>query len=187
MRKYRLSIVVVLAALGVWYGAFYILTGYRKPDVPFVTTPPAVVNTMIELGAIGPTDTVYDLGCGDGRLVIAATKRYPTIRGVGIDIDPERTAEARTAATAAGVADRVTIIRNDLFREDISGANVVLMYLMASINERLIPQFNTMKPGSRIVSHAFRIPGIKAKETRQISVDGLDHSVYLYITPLERE
>lgn len=187
LRRYRLSLLLVCLAVAAWPVAYYILTGYRTPDVPYVTTPPAVVEAMVDLAALRPGDVVYDLGCGDGRLVIAAARRHPEVRGVGIDIDPARTAEAREAAAAAGVADRVRVVRNDLFREDLTPATVVLMYLMPGVNERLVPEFDKLRPGSRIVSHWYRVPGLRPAEVRQVNAGGMDHPVYLYVTPLVRE
>ena len=99
--RLRLSYVIVFLAVAAWPVAFYILTGYRTPDVPFVTTPPEVVEAMLDMAEIRPDDVVYDLGCGDGRMVIAAARRHP-IRGVGIDIDPERVAEARSSRGSGG-------------------------------------------------------------------------------------
>ncbi|MBX9627608.1 MAG: methyltransferase domain-containing protein [Gemmataceae bacterium] len=183
-----LPVAALLALLGVgWWVAFRELASYRTPDVPFVTTPPEVVEAMLDAAAVRDGDVVYDLGCGDGRLVIGAARRSAGVKGVGIDIDPDRVAEARAAAEVAGVADRVTFRRADLFDEDFRPATVVLMYLMTTVNERLVPQFDRMRPGTRIVSHHFRIPGIKPAEKRMIPADGLEHPVFVYVTPLERE
>ena len=126
----------------------------RAPDVFYVPTPPAVVDAMLEMAGVTAADVVYDLGCGDGRIPIAAAERYGA-RGVGIDIDPKRIAEARENAKAAGVADRVTFLNEDLFSSDISAATVVTLYLLPSLNEKLIPKLKALRPGTRIVSHAF--------------------------------
>ena len=187
MWRYRYSLLIVGLAVLAWPLAFYILTSYRIPDVPFVRTPPEVVDAMVDLAELKPNEVVYDLGCGDGRLVIAAMKRDETLRGVGIDIEPERITEATAAAEEAGVAARIRFVRNDLFREDFRPADVILMYLMTSVNERLIPQFERLKPGSRIVSHAFKIPGIRPTKVIDVKTTGLDYKVYLYVTPLEHE
>lgn len=182
-------VLVLLALLGAgWWVAFKELASRRTPDVPFVTTPSEVVEAMLDLAAVRDGDVVYDLGCGDGRLVIAAARRAGGVSGVGIDIDPDRVAEARAAAAAAGVADRVEVRQADLFDADLRPASVVLMFLLPSVNERLVPEFDRMRPGTRIVSHNFRIPGIKPAETRTVRAsDHLDHPVYLYVTPLVRE
>lgn len=183
-----LSWLVVLALLAVgWWFAFRVLTSYRIPDVPFVTTPPEVVDAMIDLADLKPQDIVYDLGCGDGRLILAAAQRQ-NIRGIGIDIDPERVAEAREAIREAGLSDRVRILRNDLFRESFRDGNAVLMFLNPSVLERLLPEFEQLRPGSRIVSHHYRIPTIRPEKTLQVNDStGLEHPVHLYITPLKRE
>jgi SAM-dependent methyltransferase len=127
----------------------------RTPDVHFVPTPHHVVEAMLRLTAVGPSDLVYDLGSGDGRIPIAAAKRFGA-RGVGIDIDPVRVKEARANAEAQGVADRVRFLRQDLFRTDFSEATVVTLYLLPSLNVKLRPLlFRSLKPGTRIASHAF--------------------------------
>jgi len=127
----------------------------REPDVFYVPTPQPVVDEMLRLAKVTSTDVVYDLGCGDGRIPITAAKAYGA-RGVGIDIDPKRIAEANENAKAAGVADKVTFLNQDLFTSDISQATVVTLYLLPSLNERLMPKLKKdLKPGTRIVSHAF--------------------------------
>jgi methylase of polypeptide subunit release factors len=187
MKRYRTFLLLLVSTLVMWAVAFYILTSYRTPDVPYVQTPPEVVEAMVDLADLQPNELVYDLGCGDGRLVIAAMKRDKSLRGVGIDIDPERIAEAKQAAEQAGVSEQIRFVRNDLFREDFRSADVILMFLMTSVNEQLLPQLKRLKPGSRIVSHAFRIPGIRATKTITVPTAHLEHTVHLYVTPLQRE
>ena len=127
----------------------------RGPDVIFVPTPDEVVDAMLKLAAVTAKDTVYDLGCGDGRIVIAAAQKYGA-RGVGIDIDPERIDEARANARAAGVTDRVQFLVGDLFKSDFSPATVVTLYLLPVINQRLRPQlWRQLAVGTRVVSHEF--------------------------------
>ena len=127
----------------------------RQPDVVFIPTPPDVVEAMLKLAKVTSNDVVYDLGSGDGRIVIAAAKTYGA-RGVGIDIDPERIREANANAQASGVADKVMFRNEDLFDADISPATVVTLYLLPSVNARLAPKLmKDLKPGTRIVSHAF--------------------------------
>ncbi len=127
----------------------------RAPDVHYVPTPHHVVEAMLRLTAVGPNDTVYDLGSGDGRIPIAAAKRFGA-RGVGIDIDRERINEANANAAAQGVTDRVRFVRQDLFQTDFSSATVVTLYLLPSLNVKLRPTlFRMLKPGTRIASHAF--------------------------------
>jgi SAM-dependent methyltransferase len=126
----------------------------RKPDVFYVPTPQPVVEAMLGMAKVTDRDVVYDLGCGDGRIPIAAALEYGA-RGVGIDIDPARIAEATENAKTAGVAGKVTFLNQDLFTSDFSDATVVTLYLLPSLNERLIPKLKALKPGTRIVSHAF--------------------------------
>jgi SAM-dependent methyltransferase len=129
----------------------------RQPDVLYVPTPPDVVDAMLALARVTRDDVVYDLGSGDGRIVIAAARRYGA-RGVGIELQPTLVAEARANAVTAGVDDRVTILEADVFATDLSRATVVTLYLLPSINERLRPKLlRELRPGARIVSHDFVI------------------------------
>jgi SAM-dependent methyltransferase len=128
----------------------------RTPDIHYVPTPSKVVEAMMTIARVGAKDVVYDLGSGDGRIVIAAAKRGA--RGVGIELDPGLVAEASRNAQRAGVLDRVQFIEGDIFKTDLSEASVVTLYLLSSINERLRPKLlRELKPGSRIVSHRFRM------------------------------
>lgn len=127
----------------------------RKLDVWFVPTPHEVVDRMLDEAKVRPTDVVYDLGCGDGRMVIAAAKRFGT-RGVGVDLDPARIREARANAKAAGVDKLVEFRVGDMFQTDIREADVLLLYLLPELNRRLKPKlFAELKPGARVVSHDF--------------------------------
>jgi SAM-dependent methyltransferase len=126
----------------------------REPDVHYVPTPQAVVEAMLKMAAITDRDVVYDLGCGDGRIPITAAQTYGA-RGIGIDIDPRRIADATENAKLAGVTGKVTFLVQDLFTSDFRDATVVTLYLSPSLNERLIPRLKELKPGTRIVSHAF--------------------------------
>lgn len=124
-----------------------------EPDVHYVPTPQYVVNEMLEMAGTSRDDIVYDLGCGDGRFVITAAKKYGA-RGVGIDIDTQRIRESQANARSAGVSDRVRFIEADLFKTDISQATVVSLYLLPELNLRLRPKlFQELKPGTRILSH----------------------------------
>ncbi|MEN3278741.1 MAG: hypothetical protein V7631_4531 [Massilia sp.] len=123
-------------------------------DVPYVPTPQAVVDRMLKLAEVGKNDVLFDLGCGDGRIVVTAAKMGA--RCTGIDIDPERIAEAKENAKKAGVTDRVTFRQANLFDTDLSSATVVTLYLLPTINTKLRPQlWKQLKVGSRVVSHAF--------------------------------
>lgn len=151
----------------------------RSPDVIFVPTPNKVVDRMLEMAQVTAKDLVYDLGCGDGRIVITAAKRYGA-RGVGVDIDPERIKEANANLTAAGVADKVKFIQGDLFETDISAATVVTLYLLTSLNLKLKPKLlSELKPGTRVVSHAFDMGDWKPE--KEDYVDG--SNVYLWRVP----
>lgn len=127
----------------------------REPDVVFVPTPIATVRGMLRLAAVGRSDLVYDLGSGDGRIVIAAAREFGA-RAVGIDIDPARIAESRANADTAGVAGRVSVRQGDLFRADLRPATVVTLYLTVPLNLRLRPKLlRELRPGARVVSNSF--------------------------------
>ena len=136
------------------------------------------VGAMLDLAKIGKDDVVYDLGCGDGRIVIAAAKRDAK-KAVGVDIDPERIQEARANAKAAGVEDRVRFVEGDLFETPLDEATVVTLYLLPDLNLRLRPKLLALKPGTRVVSHAFDMGDWKPAQ--QKTVDGKD--VYLWTVP----
>ena len=150
----------------------------RTPDVIFVPTPHEVVEGMLKLAKAGPNDIVYDLGSGDGRIPIAAVQKFNVKKGVGIDINPERIKEAQTNHATAGVGDKVKFILGDLFEQNISEATVVTLYLLPSLNSKLIPKFKAeLKPGTRIVSQSFDMKPWEPDQ--QIEVDG--RPVYLWI------
>lgn len=124
-------------------------------DVPYQPSPVNVVDKMLALAKVGSSDVLYDLGCGDGRIVITAAQRYGA-RGVGIDLDPVRIAEARENARQAGVAERVRFVVADLFKSDFSDATVVTLFLYPDVNRRLRPQlWQQLKTGTRVVSHVW--------------------------------
>jgi ubiquinone/menaquinone biosynthesis C-methylase UbiE len=163
----------------VFLAACLLLQAALARDVPFVPTPEAVVEEMLKLAKVGPADVVYDLGSGDGRIVIAAAKKYGA-RGVGIDIDPERIAEATANARKAGVADRVEFREGDLFKADIGEATVVTLYLLSSVNLQLRPKLLAeLKPGTRVVSHAFEMGDWKPVAARKVGAV----SVYYWVVP----
>jgi len=141
------------------------------PDVPYIPTPQAVVDAMLQAADIGKNDVVYDLGSGDGRIVITAAKKYGA-RGVGIEIDPALVRKATESAVAAGVSDRVRFVVENIFTADISEATVVTLYLLQSINERLRPKLvRELKPGARVVSHVFNM-GPEWPAEKQFMVGG---------------
>jgi cyclopropane fatty-acyl-phospholipid synthase-like methyltransferase len=139
-------------------------------DVPYVPTPPAVVDAMLRMAHVTSSDLVYDLGCGDGRIVVMAAEKYGA-RGVGIDLDPRRIAEATENAKAAGVTGRVKFIVQDVFASDFSDATVVTLYMLPSVNERLMPRIRALKPGTRVVTHAFTFGDAWPYERKE-EVDG---------------
>ena len=125
-------------------------------DVPYVPTPPQVVERMLKIANTGPNDIHYDLGCGDGRIVISAAKDFKVKKAVGVDLDPERIAEANANAKTSGVTDRVQFIQGDLFALDFKDVTVLTLYLLPDINLKLRPIIlDQLKPGTRVVSHAF--------------------------------
>ena len=129
------------------------------PRVPYVPTPPDLVRRMLALGRVKRGDVVYDLGCGDGRIVIEAARRYGA-RGVGIDLDPERIREARENARRAGVEGRVSFRQADLFATDFSPATVLMLYLLFEVNLKLMPMlWRQLRAGTRVVSHDFHMGG----------------------------
>jgi len=153
----------------------------RDPDVIYVPTPQAVVDAMLRLARVGRNDVVYDLGCGDGRIVISAAKQYGA-RGVGIDINPVRIRESNVNAVAEGVTDLVTFKTADLFADttDISEASVVTLYLLPSLNVKLRPKlFRELKPGTRVVSNTFDMGEWEPEQTMEVS----GRSIYLWTIP----
>lgn len=140
-------------------------------DVPYVPTPQDVVDKMLDLARVGKNDTLFDLGCGDGRIVVTAAKARGA-RGTGIDIDPVRIAEATENAKKAGVSDRAKFRVGDLFKTDFSTATVVTLYLLPNINAKLRPQlWKQLKVGTRVVSHAFDM-GAEWPAEKTVEVDG---------------
>jgi ubiquinone/menaquinone biosynthesis C-methylase UbiE len=159
----------------------------REPDVPYLPTTEQAVQAMLKLAGVKNTDIVYDLGCGDGRIVIAAAKTFGA-RGVGIDINPERIEEARANAKKAGVEDRVRFEEADLFTADIHDASVVTLFLLSSVNQKLRPKLLAdLKPGTRVVSNTFDMGDWKP--VKEATVDGtkedayFSHKLYLWTIP----
>jgi len=153
-----------------------------KKDVPYVPTPQEVVDKMLELAQIKNTDTVYDLGCGDGRMVITAAKKYGA-KGIGVDIDPERIKESNDNAKTAGVTDKVKFIQKDLFTMDFADCDVLTMYLLPSVNMKLRPKILDLKPGTRIVSHAFDMEDWDPDQKAEVE----GRQVYFWIVPAKVE
>lgn len=152
-------------------------TPLRRPDIHWVPTPPAVVDAMLKLANVKPGDVVYDLGCGDGIIVTTAAQKYGA-KAVGIDIDPQRVKEATERAQKMGVSDKVTILQGDLFEADIKDATVITLYLLQSLNIKLMPKLKSeLKPGTRIVSQSFSM-GDSWPPEKTVEVDG--RPVYMW-------
>jgi len=163
----------------------------HKLDVPYVPTTEEAVKAMLKLADVKSSDTVYDLGCGDGRIVIAAAKEYGA-HGVGIDINPERIQEAEGNAKKAGVEKLVRFEENDLFDADIHEATVVTLFLLNSVNLKLRPKLlKDLKPGTRIVSNTFDMGDWKPDKQFTLGDDsddfGLSHKFFLWIVPERKE
>lgn len=148
-------------------------------NTPYLSTPPEVVTAMLHIAGVSGNDTVYDLGCGDGRIVIEAARSYGA-RGVGIDNNPARIDEAQANARSAAVSDRVHFEVNDLFEADIRSATVVAIYLLPEVNVRLRPRLlSELRPGTRIVSHSFGIGDWKPDKEEVIAGE----RIYLWTVP----
>jgi SAM-dependent methyltransferase len=162
------------------------------PDIEYVPTPDNVVAKMLEVAKVKKGDVLYDLGCGDGRIVVTAAKKFG-VRGFGFDIDPQRIKESKENAKKNGVEDLVTFEKKNIFDVDLSPATVVTLYLLPELNVKLIPQLEKLKPGSRIVSHDFDMEGVTyenwwtviAKDHVEKTKDR-EHYVYLWKTPLKK-
>jgi SAM-dependent methyltransferase len=153
-----------------------------KRDVPYVPTPQNVVDEMLTLANVTKDDVVYDLGCGDGRLVITAVKKFGARRAFGVDIDPQRIEESNANAKAAGVTDRVSFAVQDLFQTDFKDATVVTLYLLPEVNLRLRPKLlSDLKPGTRVVSHSFDMGDWKPEKTITVQPGG--QRLYLWTIP----
>lgn len=172
---------IVLVLWWICFGAVDLARSEREPDVQFVVTPHYLVDEMLELAGTNNKDVVYDLGCGDGRFLISAAKRFGA-RGVGIDIDPDRIRESLENAKKAGVADRVKFYEQDLFTTDIRPATLVALYLLPELNLQLRPKFfKELKPGTRIVSHAFDMEDWKPDATGRLG----GSTYYYWVLPAD--
>jgi SAM-dependent methyltransferase len=154
-------------------------TASVKPDVPYVPTPDAVVERMLELAKVNKNDLLYDLGSGDGRIVIAAAKKYGA-KGVGVEIDPQLVEKAKANAKTAGVSDKVEFRQQNLFDVNLSEASVVTLYLLPQVNLKLRPQLlRQLKPGTRIVSHEFNMGDWQPEQT--VKLEG--RTIYVWTVP----
>ncbi len=152
----------------------------RSPDVIYVPTPPEVVDAMLKVADVRRGDVLYDLGSGDGRIPITAAQKYNVTRATGIEINPERIAEAQQNLNASGVGDRVRFRNEDLFEADFSDATVITLYLLPALNVKLLPKMlRELKPGTRIVSHAFAMGDWKPEKTLEVG----GRSIYFWTIP----
>jgi ribosomal protein L11 methylase PrmA len=151
--------------------------------VPYVPTHESLVDEMLRMAKVGKNDILYDLGSGDGRIVITAAQRFGT-RGIGYDLDPDRVTEARENAKRAGVSDRVRFEEQDIFTANISSATVVTMYLLPDVNLKLRPKLlSELKPGTRIVSHNYDLGDWEPVQRKDMDVNGVSHTLYLWVVP----
>ncbi len=159
----------------------------HEPDVIFVPTPQDVVDKMLEMAQVTKDDVVYDLGCGDGRIVVTATKKYGC-KAVGYDVDPQRIKESKENVEKNGVGDLVRIEEKDIFTLDLSKASVITLYLLPRLNVKLIPQLEKLKPGSRIISHDFRMKGVRPEKTVTLTSeeDQAEHKIFLWTAPIQK-
>lgn len=163
----------------------------REPDVIYVPTPQTVVDKMLDMAQIKKGDVLYDLGCGDGRIMVTAAKKYG-IKATGFDINPERVKEARENVRTNKVAHLVTIKQADIFKVDLREASVVTLYLLPELNVKLMPQLALLKSGSRILSHDFDMEGAKSVERVEVNgeldtLNDSNHIIYKWIVPWEKE
>ncbi|MHC4728099.1 MAG: SAM-dependent methyltransferase, partial [Planctomycetota bacterium] len=177
----------------------------RKPDVIYVPTPQDVVDKMLEMAEIKEGDVIYDLGCGDGRIVVTAAKKYG-VKAFGFDINPKRVRESLENVRKSNVGHLVTIKQEDIFTLDLREANVVTLYLLPSLNVKLMPQLEKLRPGSRILSHDFDMRGAKPIEEYRMNTSGNgnggddgeyyeegeyygeeQHTIYKWVVPWEKE
>ena len=158
----------------------------QKPDVPFTPTVDEVVDMMLRTARVTDKDTVYDLGSGDGRIVIAAASKYGA-RGVGVDINPVRVKESKRNAIKSGVSQKVTFVEQDFFKTDLSQATVVMIYLDPETNLRLRPKLlRELKPGTRVVSNSFDMGDWKPDKVVKLTVAGSECSIYYWVIPSGR-
>lgn len=188
MKKAALPIVLALAGFASAVPAPHVqdlsFVQYKGYDVPYVPTPSEVVDAMLGLAALKPGDVLYDLGCGDGRIVIAAAKKYG-VKATGIDIDPVRIGESNQNAAEAGLTGKVRFIQGDIFQADFKDATVVTMYLLTSVNLRLRPKLLAeLKPGTRLVSHSFEMGEWLPDKTIAVTTNfGDERDVHFWLVP----
>jgi SAM-dependent methyltransferase len=191
----NLHITVLLALMLVSAAALSVTAGQdneeeprwmRPPDVVYVGTPYDLVSKMLQMANVKKDDVVYDLGCGDARMLVLSAQKYGT-HGVGYEIDPDMIKASLSNVARNHVANLVKILQADIFTVDLSHADVIPLYLLPEMNSKLIPQFQKMKPGARIVCHDYDLEGFVADKRIHIisNEDNADHTLALYTIPLK--
>jgi predicted RNA methylase len=175
MRFYAFGLLLVSTALPGAAQKF----GAAENLAPYIPTPEAIVDRMLDAAHIKAGETVYDLGSGDGRIVIAAAQKYGA-RAVGVEIQPDLCRQAKARIKALGLEDRVTMVEGSALRVDLSPADVVTMFFLTTSNERLKPNLERMKKGSRVVSNEFPVKGWKPVEVLHVKTGAMEHSIYVY-------
>ena len=158
----------------------------KEPDVPYVPTHEKIVAEMLKVAKVKKTDVLYDLGSGDGRIVITAAKKFGT-RGTGIELLPQLVREARDNAQKAGVSELAKFVEGDIFEANIADATVVTLYLLPAVNMKLRPKLLELKPGTRIVSHNYDLGDWKPEKTIKINLDDGEHTVYYWVVPARKK
>jgi ubiquinone/menaquinone biosynthesis C-methylase UbiE len=181
MKIRQLSVAILLLILAVGMGLA------QQPGVerlaPFVPSPQLVVERMLEAADVKPGETVIDLGCGDGRILIAAARDF-NAKGIGVELSSDLVKQARDEVSKLGLSNRVTILQGDLLAADLKSADVVTLYLLTESNDRLRPILEkSLRPGARVVSHDFKIRGWKPVEVATVAVSGRVHTIYVYQMP----
>lgn len=183
MKKLKISLYTFLIILVANCVIFAQEIDRRRLDVPYVPTHETIVDMMLEMADVTGDDVLYDLGSGDGRILITAAERFGT-SGVGVDLNPERIKEANENARKANVTDKVKFMEGDLFEMDFSEATVITLYLLPSVNMKLRPKILQMKPGTRVVSHNYDMGDWEPESYQRITTpDGFEHYVYFWTVP----
>jgi SAM-dependent methyltransferase len=191
MHTMKVKVIAILVGLALCTAVYFAVEKLskkdREPDVYFIPTPQEVVDKMLDMAKVTKDDLLYDLGCGDGRIVVTAAKRYGC-KAVGYDIDPQRVKDSLENVRRNKVGHLISIEERDIFTLDLSKADVITLYLLPRLNVKLIPQLEKLKPGSRIVSHDFDIEGVKPDEVVKLTTenDSEEHKVYLWTIPLKK-
>ena len=158
----------------------------KEPDVPYVPTDEKIVAEMLKVAKVKKTDVLYDLGSGDGRIVITAAKKFGT-RGTGIELLPQLVREARENAQKAGVSELAKFVEGDIFEANIADATVVTLYLLPAVNMKLRPKLLELRPGTRIVSHNYDLGDWKPEKTIKLNLPDGEHTVYYWVVPARKK